>query len=188
MTQKIIWQSAMTFTDLCDLTVELLQSSESNLHSETTQITSELVKLNKNGFMTDSSQPAGIGEDWKQRAYVLGFALKETAFKIATLTLSTDLYVNIAAPNEESGAYIPVTQQDFQPFTWCGFSFKSFEHYNELNKNSLTELSQAWHVCVIDMEWGRKKYLWNELIKVLTTETQYSIKPHPDLGLGDQEI
>jgi hypothetical protein len=42
-------------------------------------------------------------------------------------------------------------------------------------------LREAWSVCVIDLCWGRKDYLW----KVLTDELCVKLNPHEGRGSED---
>ena len=193
-----LWQEAMTFADLCNLTAQFISGDISFIPSyggsgvdeETDPIVPQLVKLNKHGFMTVDSQPGYLDEDWGQRACVDGFALKETALKIAALTLYTDLYIGVFEPGYDGGAIIPVIIRDFQPHGWAGSAgFEEIEFYKEVcNKRAIQALSQAWYISAIDLKWGRKNHLWKELTKVFDSPSLYSIKPHPDLNPDDKDI
>lgn len=195
---KKLWQSAKTFSELCDLTGQFINNDidfmpayfEAGVAEETNPLVPSLVELNKSGFMTIDSQPGEKDEDWQQRAFVDGFAMKDTALKLAALTLSTDLFVGAFPPENSSGISIPVVIRDFKPHAWGGFSqFEALENFEGIcSADAMSELSQAWFVTIIDLQWGRQNYLWEKLDKVFTDPSEYSIKPHPDLNPDDEDI
>jgi hypothetical protein len=75
---------------------------------------------------------------------------------------------------------------DRHPFTWAGSpSWEDLEGYITACPRLTTELADLWFVAVIDPSWGRKEYLWQVLLEPL--RDGYTVRPHPDLELGDQE-
>lgn len=148
---------------------------------ETNPIAPYLATLNRSGFLTVCSQPGQDEYDWKQRAFVDGYALEPVARRLAQLTLSTDLLVVTAPPSVHIGYRLPVILRDFQPHGWSGSTgFEELEFFREdCGPSAVAQLSQAWSVSVVDLVWGRERHIWEELARALS----YSEKPHPDLDL-----
>ncbi|MGI9175411.1 MAG: DUF6919 domain-containing protein [Rhodothermales bacterium] len=183
------WSAARSFQDLCGLIASFIEGnlpympgySGSEVDEETNSIAPYLAVLNRSGFLTIRSQPGQNEPDWKQRAFVDGYALEPVARYLSTLTLSTDLLVVTAPPGVEVGYRLPVILRDFQPHGWAGStSFDELSVFAEdCSTSALAELQQAWSVSVVDLAWGRERHIWEELTKALA----YSEKPHPDLVL-----
>lgn len=57
-----------------------------------------------------------------------------------------------------------------------------------LSDEALITLAESWHIIAIDTKWGRKSYLWNNLVEIVlggsTSANKYSIEPHPRHELG----
>lgn len=86
-------------------------------------------------------------------------------------------------PNQRYGYSIPITIEEFHPFTWCGPVYgdllSSFEDI--LSKDAISALSESWYVVAIDPQWGRKEYLWKTIVERLDNgpEENYSSEPYP---------
>lgn len=194
-----LWQQAQTFQDLCELTAQWLESRISyhpcyggSIDPETEPIAPILSICNRSGLLTLFSQPAvpidktGSG----QRACLEGLVQDGLAQRIAALGLFTDLLVMAFKPGEEGGYLIPITTDNFHPFTWCGACWgdTDLECFGEIcNKKAIEALRLAWRVCIIDPKWGREEYLWKNVTRILTIPEMrlkpYSITPSPELGL-----
>ena len=159
---------------------------------ETTAISGVLAECNRLGLLTYESQP-GIPLDEHgcgQRTAVFGFASQETAVQVEALTLHTDLIVLAFPVGQERGCQIPVTVDEFHPFTWFGVapSFDELACFAEVcHGTALSALAQAWYVCVVDPQWGREDYLWEHLLHVLrepgSANGEFVAAPSPGLNL-----
>ncbi len=175
-----LWKNAKTLPEIGELTTRWIQGTLP-LHpcygdspdEETESIQKYLINFNQNGLITTFSQPAeNLDEEgYAQRAALEGFAEENTAKKIAALGLYTDLLVFIYPPGIEWGYQIPVSLQEFRPFTWVGTSwgledFKCFIEY--CSKEAMESLKASWQVVVIDLQWGREDHLWPLVNTALT--------------------
>jgi len=194
-----VWRRAQTLDDLGELTAKWIKGDlkyhpcyGEGVDSETVPLREILAKYNRKGFVTTFSQPAvSIGnEGCGQRACVEGYAREDLAKRIATLGLHTDLLIFIFAPGVRGGYQIPITVEEFHPFTWCGGCW-DFEELDCLTKicgaSALLSLRSAWKVTAIDLQWGREAYLWEHVSRVLdepeNPNKPYSVMPSPHLGL-----
>ncbi len=127
------------------------------------------------------------GEGFAQRAAMMGYAREGLAKRIATLGLYTDLLVFIFPPDWEGGYHLPITIENFRPFTWCGsVGNEEIVFFAEhCSSSAVEELKAAWTVDVIDLQWGRKKYLWDHLFTDLTRlhDHPFSVVPAYE-GIG----
>lgn len=199
-----VWSRAKSLQDLGELTVQWLEgklkwhfSQFAEPDAETSEISGHLLQINRLGLLTEFSQPAEILNDGSgQRACISGFSDEATAKKLATLNLHTDLLVFIFEPGslfsqKPYGYQIPVTVEEYHPFTWCGsvsgYEMESFEELGLLGTDALTSIAESWYVIAIDTKWGRKSYLWDNLVKTLSdnmdSNNKYSAKPYPEHGL-----
>lgn len=196
------WMKAKNLYDLGELTAQWLEgkirwhfSQPAKPDLETSEIADYLIQINRLGFVTDFSQPAAeLRNGFGQRACVSGFSNKDTAKKLATLNLHTDLIVFIFKPERPSsmkvyGYQIPVTIENYHPFTWCGsVTGDEIESYEEmLGDEALTSIAESWYITAIDTKWGRKAYLWENLIETLSERkdpsNKYSVEPYPGHNL-----
>ena len=155
---------------------------------ETLEILADLLHFNRHGLVTTFSQPAeGIDETGSgQRAAVEGLAQESVARAIGALGLYTDLLVFLFEPGGEGGYMLPITTEEFHPFTWCGAheveaQLQGFE--DVCSKEGLAAILNAWTVIVIDPKWGRKRYLWNHLRRALvgrdSKAARWRVEPSP---------
>lgn len=186
---KGAWKNAKTFQDLCELMALFVEGKlpfspscgADTVDSETTALVPYLARFNRSGFLTLGSQPGEDSPEWKQRAFVDGFALEPIARRIARLSLYSDLHIVVAPPGFQAGFHTPVVINNFMPHGWAGFStFEEIDDFAECcEATAIEELCLAWSVSVIDLQWGRTEHLWRELAR----EICYSERPHPDLEL-----
>lgn len=192
------WLEATSLHDLGELMAQWVEGKHEFCptngglpDSETTSIASYLTVANRHGFLTTFSQPAVELDDYgsAQRAAVDGFAREELAKHLYTLGLCTELLVLIYRPGEAGGYQIPITLEEFRPFTWCGPSW-GYEELEEFERTcgplAVAELMIAWKVVLIDLQCGREDYLWSNLEKAILDPTyppdSYSSEPASDLG------
>jgi len=183
------WNSAVHFKDICELTAKFIEGtmplfpgySADTVAKETEDLIPYLASFNRSGFLTTTSQPGEDDPDWKQRAFVDGFAQEKIARKIAKVSLHSELHIVAVPPGYSAGFHTPVILREFMPHGWSGFSsFDELDFFEEYcNPDAMAELRMAWSISIIDLKWGRDDYLWPTICKAIC----YSERPHPDLGL-----
>lgn len=195
MKQKsIIWSESKDLVDLCKFTNQWLRgertdhiTQSSPPDEETDAIKDDLIWLNEHCFFTDFSQPATpLKNGCAQRASVSGFCSEIIAKKIATLCISSDLIVFAFPPVCFGGYFIPITIENYRPFTWIGTNDENnvTAYSNLLGEESLKAITDAWYVIIIDPVWGREKYIWSELKHAIEYGTgPYCVCPSPLLQL-----
>lgn len=194
------WKEAQTFGELCELTARFIEGQicyipgwgGEKLASESKLIIPYLSAFNRAGFLTVTSQPGLDVVGGRQRAFVDGFALESTVVRIQRVSLFSDLYVFVAAPGESGGCTIPVTLDGFRQFTWAGWAtvnentgrFSDLWLYErDCSDSAMQDLEQAWYVCVVDLCWGRKHYLWETLARELC----YTLELDPDHPMAQND-
>lgn len=189
------WRTARSLADMGELTVLWLlgqlphPGGYESPDEETMRIQDALVRLNRGGFVTEFSQPGEkLKNGFAQRAAVSGFCSEAVARKLAALTLCSDLIVIAYPPNELVrqlwGYMIPITVEDYHPFTWSGRYGDPRESMRGLSRQALKILRDSWYVVMIDPRWGREKYLWQKALRALQCGTEpFQSSPSPDLPL-----
>lgn len=199
-TNSLTWSKARSLADLGEMTARWLLGRVPNHPCqegppalETNKIRPSLVRLNRSGWVTDFSQPAEPYQDGcAQRACVSGFCEEGLARTIATLMLRTELLALAFPPNGGGGYQIPITIDDYHPFTWLGlfdpqYAFDPFAE--TLHHDARRALQRAWYIIVIDPVWGRQRYLWQQVEKVMRHgAAPFDIRPSPNLGLDDDFV
>ena len=195
--QGDIWAQANSLEDLGEATARWLEERISyhpcyggDADPETASVVQHLALYNRGGLVTTFSQPAETPspQGFSQRACVEGYSREELAKKIATLALYTDLLVFIYPPNWQGGYQIPITLDEFHPFTWCGgtWGFEELECFEKYcSPTAVEQLKSSWKTVVIDLQWGRIDHLWNHLSDIFTNrvDERFSVIPS-DPGLG----
>jgi len=169
-----VWHDAESLQDLRGLAVDWLRGEVDDFPGyagspapETHEILDPLIRLNESGLLTTASQPAMIGDGWRQRAFVDGFAAKEDALRIDVKALYSDLHLLTFPPGEGGGYMTPVSVSEGEPMTWNGHADHSFmlEPFEDrCSGSALDDLREAWYVIAIDLRWGRKGHLWDVLL------------------------
>ena len=184
------WETAKTLKDLGELTARWLEGADiehpcyqgGGPDPETSPLVPDLVELNRSEFVTECSQPGqpmtnGSG----QRAFVAGFCREDVARHVAALGLWTDLIVIAFPPGFEDGRYIPITIDDYRPYTGGGrHGSDEFKHYTRAcGAEAVEELRSSWTVHVIDPQWGRDRYLWEHMADAVTRRkpTRFDTRP-----------
>jgi hypothetical protein len=177
-----LWKNAKTLSEIGELTARWIEGTlpfhpcyGENPDEETDSIQKHLINFNRNGLVTTFSQPAeSLNEEgYAQRAALEGFTEEDTAKKIAALGLYTDLLVFVYPPEVKWGYQIPISLQEFRPFTWVGprWEFEEglgcFTEY--CSEEAMKSLKASWQVVVIDLQWGREDHLW-QLVNTALTE------------------
>lgn len=199
------WGRAASLEDVGELTARWLEGGLDHHplqfgggpDSETGPLRETLAAANRRGFVTECSQP-GVPTDGAgsaQRAAVQGRARETLARRIGALGLRTDLLVFVfPAGDYRHGYQVPITVEEFRPFSWMGgyFGHEEIEPYAEdCASEAMADLAAAWAVKVIDPRWGREAYLWEHLSAVLDGRDpggRFSVEPAPHLGLGDDLV
>jgi len=183
------WRSAAAFGELCELSAKFIEGTSpffpgyaaDRVDAETDELVPFLAAFNRAGFLTTGSQPGMDEPDWKQRAFVDGYALEPVAKQIARVSLYAELHIVVAPPGYSVGFHTPVILRDFMPHGWAGFSsFDELEFFEDASgERAFQELRLAWFISIVDLKWGRNDHLWSSIAQAIC----YSEKPHPDLGL-----
>lgn len=188
-----LWREAKTFEELCELNAQYVEGEidfsptygAPSLDSESKPLIPYLAALNRVGLLTTCSQPGVDRGYYKQRAFLDALTRKETAMRLEKLSITSDLYVMTAEPGHYNGCMMPITIDDFRPFSWGGAAslddetgiFTDLQTFEEhCGETAMQELSEVWEVCVIDLSWGRERYLWD----VLANEFCVMLEPHED--------
>ena len=188
------WSTARSLADLGELTalwllgrVSTHPTQDTSPDEETTRIRGSLVRLNRRGFVTEFSQPGEkLKDGCAQRAAVSGFCSETVARRLAALTLCSDLIVLAYPPDGLRGYQIPITIDDYHPFTWCGsFDLEcGLASFEGLDGEALESLRASWYVVLIDPRWGRERYLWREALRALGAGAgPFQSSPSPSLEL-----
>lgn len=190
-----LWREARSFEGLCELNARFIEGEihgwdVDHLDSESEPLVPYLAALNRAGLLTTCSQPGMDNGPSKQRAFVDGLALEDTAHRIQRLSLCSDLYIMTSGPGRYNGCMMPITIDEFRPHSWGGSAtlheetgiFTDVLALGEIcNESAMVELREAWEVCVIDLCWGRTDYLWS----VLANELCVMLNPHEGWGASD---
>lgn len=172
-----LWTDARTLQDLGELTARWLERDidylpgygepEAGPDAETAELVPYLARANRNGYVTNFSQPArtfaGAGG---QRAAVDGFCTEETAERIQAVILRTPLIVITTPAGWDNPTQIPVTMDGGEAFTWVGGAMSPediSDQYGDDCPHAIVDLAIAWQVAVLDPEWGRAGLLWERL-------------------------
>lgn len=171
------WQQARTLAELGELTAQWLEGALAHQpmylggpSPETLPLIPHLAAYNRAGFITGQSQPGIPFENgWVQRAWVHGFGGAETADKIESELLGTDLIVCTTPPGADNPTRICVTTNNGRAHTIGGAMRAGYlaEQYREALPAALPALLNAWQIEVIDPRWGRNGLLWNRLDEAL---------------------
>ncbi|OHV49322.1 hypothetical protein [Pseudofrankia sp. BMG5.36] len=178
------WSTATTLAELGELTARYLsgEAGESPTYlgppdPETAEILEPLLALNRAGFVTDQSQPAGSGDGWQQCAFVEGFCTEDLAKRIADACLTADLWVRYVPPHVRPRwrtVYLystPVTTERGVAHTRIGAIPSTRELRwlwgGELSRAGLDTLLGAHQVIAYDPQWGRRDRLWQTLTEAV---------------------
>lgn len=194
-----LWRQAQTLEEIGELTARWLEGAlpycpfyGGSPDNETGPLISFLASWNRQGLVTVFSQPGqALDEEGSaQRACFEGYAQEVLVRRVAAMTLYTDLLVFIFPPGVVGGYQVPVTVCEYHPFTWLGSSGDVLEENPRLEEHlseaGIAALESAWKVIAIDLHWGRNNYLWEQVSRILTSETfiqPFTITPSPYLLL-----
>jgi hypothetical protein len=196
---RSLWRTPTTLEAIGELTAQWLEGkidyhplAGGSPDDETRPLQNSLASVNRQGLVTTFSQPGQAldNQGSSQRAAVEGFAKETIAKRIATLTLYTELLTFIFPPDVTWGYQIPITLEDYHPFTWLGawdaeLVLDGFEEV--CSDEAIMELRRAWGVVVIDLNWGREDYLWRHLAHALVSspdpQAPFDVSPASGLGL-----
>jgi Domain of unknown function (DUF6919) len=194
------WRDARTLADLGELTARWVEgkipghpcNGNAPTDPETHEIAAYLARCNRAGLVTTFSQP-GRGHDAQgcaQRAALEALTTEAVARRIGALTLYTSLVVFLWPPGVSGGCQVPITVDEFHPFAWLGASSDDDDSEwlaSGISASAERALCRAWRVQVIDPVWGRKRYLWREVLSVLSGHDndvdRFHIKPAESLEL-----
>jgi hypothetical protein len=186
------WAHAKTLDDLGELMARWIEGALQYRPAyyggepapETDPLRETLAAYNRRGFVTTDSQPSirinakGFG----QRAWVSGYSNEDLARRLGALGLWTDLLVFLFPPGDYLWGYgVPVTIEEFRPFTWVGRylgnAYRQEYWAKDCSREALLALMRAWEVHIIDPRWGREAYLWEHVSAVLLEDGPVTDKP-----------
>lgn len=174
------WSACRTLAELGEVTARWLQGelryfpghndpTEPPL-DETKDLISDLVALNRAGYVTTNSQPGqSMTRDGNaQRAFVRGYCTEETFKRIDAAIYGTELVALPRPPGMYHLCPVPITTVGGKNFTWGGMSSGepeaiAREFGGALSESMLQVLTSCWLVDVLDPVWGRTHLLWSKL-------------------------
>jgi hypothetical protein len=188
---RAAWQSARTLADLGELTAQWLEGRIASVPGycgtpaeETLPLVPVLARLNRAGFVTDTSQPGEIehganGTLAEQRAAVQGYADQYLTSRLALAAHAAGLVMVLFSPAElprwryRYGKSVTVTRVNGRRFTGFGVQLPR-RHIRDAHlgfgicdREAVDAIEAAWQVTVIDPEWGRPDVLWKVLEEAL---------------------
>ncbi|MFD9223786.1 DUF6919 domain-containing protein [Streptomyces sp. NPDC060064] len=175
------WQSARTLADLGQLMAAWLEGDIKSWPGyqpnygpdpETAELIPVLARLNRAGYLTDSSQPGADetidGHHWKQRAAVTGLIDDEDLIEdLGAAAIDAGLLVLIhrPAPSLTLDGYT-VTRLDGQPHTTFGDYVSTRDlraMWPVINRQAVDAVAGAAQLTIIDPRWGSDDRLWRAL-------------------------
>lgn len=176
------WASTASLAEVGELVAQWLEGARqwiptyigSKPHPETRRhIRFVLTRLNRVGWVTDSSQPGLLRTGLRQRAYVSGIAAPALTRYAEHLSLDSDVVVLRAMrhPKHSPDTKLVVTNRDGQPDTWLG-SWDPPERdvllQAPLPPATAGAVRAAEALQVFDPVWGRDDVLWPWLHRLAT--------------------
>ena len=169
---RVLWRAARSPADLCRLAARFIAGEITHfpgwvapdLDDESDEIGAHLIRLNELGFLTLASQPARAD----QRAFVAGFAWRETADKLRTM--GRELDVRLFGLVECDAHAEPISRADGRFHAFAGHDARREEldcFEDDVSPEMLTVLHEAIYVSAFDPVWNRHELLWSEMLKAL---------------------
>lgn len=184
-----LWRSARTLADLGQHLAAWLDGDIKSWPGympgygpdpETAELIPVLARLNRAGFLTDSSQPGADetidGHHWKQRAAVTGFIDDEDLLEdLSAAAIDAGLLVLIhrPAPSPTLHGYT-VTRLDGQPHTTFGDYVTPRDlrgMWPVINRQAFDAVAHATQLTIVDPRWGSDDRLWRALDNAITQHT-----------------
>jgi hypothetical protein len=138
---------------------------------ETAALVPALVAMNRNGYVTDFSQPGEKDSGWWQRAAVTGHCAHRAADRLAAISLESELIVIIEFPSTQQLYELPITQQDGRANTRLagrGFFAEPDDLWEGCHPETWMLLTNSHFVSVCDPQWGRDDLVWPSVVAALT--------------------
>ena len=144
------------------------------LHKESNKIIDELITINEFGFITISSKPGEITESKRQRGYVCGLlrSYKYDEFVKLMYSMCNNIYIRFTHDNT-----LITSLNNIGTFPeWYWISENNNENYKSVRnvEKPFTEFIETdiyeelvnyyYEIEIIDLEWGREKYIHNKII------------------------
>jgi hypothetical protein len=170
------WRAASALSDIGELTAQWLEGRRSWIptyvgshpHPETDPvIRTTLARVNRAGWVTDSSQPGTDRGTVRQRAYVTGVAPPALAQSAQRLAAASGLLVIRGRQHRGRANAVPVTVRHGQETTWLG-SWAPPDNDVLLDAPlpaaGVTAVRESDALQVYDPVWGRNDVLWPWLL------------------------
>lgn len=167
------WRQPQSYGELTQVMARFLRGEivETPAHlgptdPETDEIVDYLVRFNRAGFMTVSSQPTASYEFEDQYAYVEGFAAESLAKRISHLADSGTLGVVLTQPRTVGGRG---SYGDDFPFVDGYPSPRWIFHLwgRALSRRAFAELRRCWYVVAFDTNDRDPTRLWRNVLEVI---------------------
>ncbi|SFK74625.1 DUF6919 domain-containing protein [Geodermatophilus ruber] len=168
------WATTTSVVDVGQLVAQWLEGTRrwiptyigSTPHPETRgHIRDALARVNRAGWVTDSSQPGLRHSGLRQRAYVSGIAAPALTRYAEHLSSDSDVVVlrAVRLPELSPEINLVVTVRDGQPATWLGNwapPDRDVLLYAPLPPAAASAVRSAEALQVFDPVWGRDDVLW----------------------------
>jgi hypothetical protein len=186
-TDRETWATARTLSGLGELTAQWLEGRIASTpgyyggpDEETIPLVPVLARLNRAGFVTDTSQPGCTEESRRlglieQRAGVQGYVPPELGGQLYDAAEAADLLIVTCRPDEvprrryHYDRDITVTKVAGRHFTGFGVRIPR-RHIRDrhighgvCSREAVNALCSAWQVTFIDPMYGREALLWDVL-------------------------
>lgn len=164
------WQATTSVKDLGELMARWLEGSIKSWpgyqpgarpDAETRSLIPALARLNRAGFLTDSSQPGLSRGAWQQRAAVCGYiADRGLGNRLRAAATRAGMVV---ATRER----VVATTRNGKPFTWFGGVMPKreleFLWRDSIGDGAWSDLERAQPIAFIDPDYGPSNRLWQAL-------------------------
>jgi hypothetical protein len=172
------WEQSVDLAELGELTALWLEGAiwgpwngDGPADEETAALVPALAAMNRNGYVTDFSQPGEKDGGWWQRAAVTGCCGEAEADCLAGVSLKSELVVITEFPGTEQTYELPITQDDGRPHTRLAGRgvFDEPDHlWPGCHPRTWLLLGNSHFVTVCDPRWGRDDLLWPSVVAALT--------------------
>ncbi|MGO8904749.1 MAG: DUF6919 domain-containing protein [Solirubrobacteraceae bacterium] len=171
------WEQPLDLAELGELTALWLEGAiwgpwygDGPPDEETSALVPALAAMNRNGYVTDFSQPGEQDRGWSQRAAVTGYCAHPQADCLAGMSLESDLIVITEFPGSEVTYELPITQEDRRTHTRLAGRgvFDEPDHlWPGCHPGTWLLLANSHFVTVCDPRWGRDDLLWPSVVAAL---------------------
>ncbi len=177
MDADALWTQPLDLATLGELTALWLEGAISTPmygggpDEETAALVPALVAMNRNGYVTDFSQPGEKDSGWWQRAAVSGHCARREADRLAAISLASELIVITEFPGTQQIYELPISQDNGRANTRLagrGYFAEPDDVWDGCHPETWRLLADSYHVAICDPRWGRDDLLWPSAVAALT--------------------